>query len=104
MQYSNKDIYSANGVFLRPAAPHADANVRVIYNGLLAENGAEAVFAHIGFGSTWQHQKDYRLDKELDGFTTVIPVRYEGTLQFCFKDGANNWDNNNGRNYSFETI
>lgn len=104
MQYSNKDIYSQNGVFLRPAMPHTDANVRVIYRGLLAQDGADEVYAHIGFGPMWQHPKDYRLEKGEEGFSSIIPVRYEGTLQLCFKDSANNWDNNSGRNYSFETM
>ncbi len=42
-----------------------------------------------------------RTDK---GFEVSIPVLKADKLNVCFKDCANNWDNNSGKNYIFDTI
>ena len=36
------------------------------------------------------------------GFQIEIELLDKGTLNFCIKDENDNWDNNNGNNYSFE--
>lgn len=95
--------YIANGITLSPETPTAGESVRVIYNGLLAKSGASDLLAHVGFGNQWDSSFDYRMVKTVTGFEATIQVPDNTkNLNVCFKDCANNWDNNSGRNYSFE--
>lgn len=94
--------YLSNGVTISPSVPTAGGTVKVIYDGLLAKSGATDVFAHVGFGSKWDKTTDYRMSKTKTGFEASIPVYNADTLNICFKDCANHWDNNSGKNYSFD--
>jgi len=96
--------YISNGVTLKPATPSVGDKVKVHYDGLLAKSGANDVLAHVGYGSTWKHTSDYRMEKTDTGFEVTIPVIEGDTLNICFKDCANNWDNNSGKNYSFDVV
>ncbi|VBB06953.1 Hypothetical protein LUCI_2195 [Lucifera butyrica] len=93
--------YHANGVTIYPTIPSSQNTSRIMYNGLLYQNGATEVYAHIGYGRRWENQQDYKMRKTPHGFETSVPVPYTDTLNICFKDAANNWDNNAGANYSF---
>lgn len=94
--------YIVNGVALVPATPAAGEPVKVIYDGLLAKSGADSVFAHIGYGSNWDNSRDYQMSKSGIGFEATVPVQSSSTLNLCFKDNAGNWDNNSGKNYTFD--
>ena len=75
-------------------------NVRIAYNGLLAKSGASEVYLHTGLGDNWQNVYDHRMEPTQVGFEKTIPI--ENTkVNFCFKDSANNFDNNNGQNWFF---
>ena len=90
--------YHANGVFIRPSSR---SSCHVTYTGLLKECGADAVYAHTGYGHQWKNAYDYKMEKTAQGFEAAIPIPSEtDRLNLCFKDSANNWDNNSGRNYS----
>ncbi|MCX7711222.1 MAG: carbohydrate-binding protein [Clostridia bacterium] len=94
--------FIANGITISPDAPVAGESVRVIYDGLLAKSGASDVLAHVGFGDKWENVFDYRMVKTVTGFEATIQVPSNtNTLNVCFKDCANNWDNNSGMDYSF---
>ena len=41
------------------------------------------------------------MEKTELGFQAEIELGEGDTFNFCFKDGNNNWDNNNGQNYIF---
>lgn len=97
----NKE-YISYGLTISPSVPSVGDKVKIIYDGLLAKNGATHVFAHVGFGSRWEHVDDYRMDKTTTGFETTVPVISGDTINLCFKDCAENWDNNTGKNYSFD--
>lgn len=99
---SNNKEYISNGVTIQPAIPVAGENVTVMYDGLLAKCGASHIYARIGFGSNWDNESDYAMTKTDTGFEVTIPVLKADTLNLCFKDCANNWDNNSGMNYSFD--
>ena len=99
---SKGNEYIHNGVAISPAVPSAGESVKIMYDGLLAKSGANDVFAHVGFGSKWEKVSDYRMNKTSTGFETTIPVLNSTTLNIAFKDCANNWDNNSGRNYVFD--
>lgn len=98
---SNAD-YLSNGISISPTIPAAGDKLKVVYDGLLAKSGATEVFAHVGFGSRWDNLHDYKMNKTSMGFEASIPVSGSETMNICFKDSANNWDNNSGRNYSFD--
>jgi hypothetical protein len=102
MQYSHKDLYIENGVITRPAKIQANSDVRLIYRGLLSVSGATEVYAHVGYGPKWNHAKYYKMEQTTDGYEIDFPLRHQETMHVAFKDAGNNWDNNSGRDYSFE--
>ena len=94
--------YIKNGISLSPSVPSVGEKVTIKYDGMLAKNGASHIYAHVGFGTKWDNLYDYQMIKTDTGFETSIPVTKASTLNMCFKDCANNWDNNSGNNYSFD--
>ncbi len=94
--------YAAEGVKIVPANPSPQESVEIVYDGLLPRSGATEVYAHVGFDEDWRTTQDYRMSKTADGFETTLYVpEYAAKLNVCFKDAANNWDNNSGANYTF---
>lgn len=87
--------YEQNGVHVYSGSDR----VRVVYDGLLQQNGATDIYARVGFGSKWSNLYDYKMHKTSAGFETMIPVPAGEKLNIAFKDCANNWDNNSGKNY-----
>ncbi|MBP2644934.1 MAG: hypothetical protein H6Q75_374 [Firmicutes bacterium] len=94
--------YVANGVTINPAIPSPFDDVELFYNGILTQTGATDIYAHVGFGMEWLGSSDYKMEKTEHGYKAkiYIPSNAEN-LNVCFKDAANNWDNNTGSNYSF---
>ncbi len=97
----NKD-YIENGVTLSPAVPSQGDKAKIIYDGWLSKNGASTIYAHVGFGEEWDNISDFEMKKTKTSFEAIIPVLKSDTLNVCFKDSAENWDNNSGLNYNFE--
>jgi len=93
--------YRGNGVVISPAVLKKGETAHVMYNGILARDGADRLYVHVGFGDDWKNVKDYKMIKTDQGFEAQIPVSFDDTMNLCFKDRANNWDNNSGNNYSF---
>ncbi|MBP2651022.1 MAG: Carbohydrate binding domain (family 25) [Firmicutes bacterium] len=94
--------YLNNGVTLTPAIPSPYDDVELAYSGLLAKNGATEIFAHVGFDNAWTSASDYIMTKSEYGYKAKIYIPSNAEfLKVCFKDAANNWDNNSGNNYSF---
>lgn len=96
---STSNIYTANGLTVNPTKFSSGDKIKVTYNGLLSECGANEVYAHIGWGDSWEDVKDVKMSKTKSGFTATITA-YNSALNICFKDTYNNWDNNNGNNYT----
>lgn len=97
---SNK--YMSNGVSISPALPTVGEKIKVEYDGLLSKSGATHLYVHVGFGNRWENTYDYPMQRSSMGFEATIPVLKSDTLNLCFKDCANHWDNNSGKNYSFD--
>jgi hypothetical protein len=79
--------------------------VRINYQGLLAKNGAEQVYLHAGANEhdNWNEIHDIEMNYEGDNtWTTEMEIPRAQAFSFCFKDSANNWDNNNGHNWTYE--
>lgn len=99
---SKNNEYMSNGVTISPAIPTAGEKVKVSYDGLLSKSGANHIYAHVGFGNSWDNSSFYQMNKGNTGFEATLSVSNGDTMNLCFKDCANNWDNNSGRNYSFD--
>lgn len=102
MKQQDYTSYIASGVSVVPSVPTTNQEVRITYNGLLFQNGATEVYAHVGFGGNWRQTTDYKMHRTPQGFELSIPVvDNTDSLNICFKDSSNNWDNNSGENYLF---
>lgn len=74
----------------------------VNYNGILSNCGAEKVYLHYGYDG-WNNTETVPMKKDnKGGYNAQIKVNGNEELNFCFKDNANNWDNNNGTNCKVE--
>lgn len=73
----------------------------ITYNGLLARSGADKVYLHCGSGDpkSWRNVSTVCMDRTARGWESTQRMA-EPMLNFCFKDSANHWDNNNGYNWT----
>ena len=95
-----EDSYSSEGVQIYDTTN----TLRLVYDGLLAESGAQDVFAVVGYGNNikWEDVSYHRMNKiDKKTFELLLPVKREENINIAFKDSASNWDNNSGLNYSF---
>ncbi len=97
-----KQLYEENGVELSKATISVGDEVTLLYKGLLAQNGADSVYAHIGYGDNWENKEFIPMEKDNDVFRTTIKVNLSDKLNVAFKDSVDNWDNNSLQNYSFD--
>ncbi|MBP2656528.1 MAG: hypothetical protein H6Q73_4097 [Firmicutes bacterium] len=102
MLRNSNNEYEQNGLSIQPATPHPNSTVKIAYHGLLAQSGAHGLYAHVGFGRDWNHAQDFKMTKKSNIYEADVPVLRADTLNIAFKDCADNWDNNSGRNYSFD--
>lgn len=93
------NAYKSNGITVTPSSFSTGDKIKVTYTGLLSQSGANEVYAHIGWGDSWENINDIKMSKTKTGFSTTITA-YNSALNLCFKDTCNNWDNNNGNNYT----
>ncbi len=89
------------GIEITPIPVTLGDRVTIKYDGLLADSGADKIYAHIGYGDNdnWTGIQDIPMKKTKNGWVCDT-FADEERLNFCFRDSANNWDNNNGRNWS----
>lgn len=90
------------GISITPQDARAGELVKIMYNGLLSQNGADQVYLHMGYGDQWDKTHDLPMQRTINGWQRVIPLDVTGRMNFCFKDSANNWDNNYGSNWNVE--
>jgi hypothetical protein len=93
-----------DGVYLDPVPITFGEELKVKYKGLLADSGAGKVYFHVGYGSgSWEKVSDVPMRKTKDGgWSVTIQVEESSSLNFCFRDDAQNWDNNAGKNWSYQ--
>lgn len=76
-------------------------SAKLTYKGTLAQNGAEEVYVHYGFGLLWENLQEVKLEKTEEGtFEANIELTSPDSINFCFRDGNNHWDNNDAQNYT----
>lgn len=96
--------YSKNGIFCEPYHAQKGQNIQLTYEGILAVEGAQTIYAHIGYGPNerWINTGEYEMISKGNGkFEVDIPITESGNLNVAFRDDSGNWDNNDGQNYIF---
>ncbi|HHX96531.1 MAG TPA: hypothetical protein GX687_03605 [Clostridia bacterium] len=75
--------------------------VTITYNGPLAQSDVPIIYAHVGTGvnEQWENIKDIKMEKEGTAWQAEL-IPQDEQINFCFHDGAGNWDNNYGLNWS----
>ena len=79
-----------------------NSKVKISYTGLFFENDSEEVYIHYGFGINWDNLSEIKMEKTDLGFQAEIDLIESDCLNLCFKNGNDEWDNNNTENYVFE--
>lgn len=77
------------------------AKVKISYVGYLFQNGSEEVYLHYGFGMNWDNVSEVKMEKTELGFQCEIDILEADSLNLCFRNGNNEWDNNFGQNFTF---
>jgi len=79
--------------------------VKIVYNGLLPNSGAQDIYMRTGYGnsSKWQEIYDYPMSRIPEGWEQTIHLKRNNYFHFCFKDGADHWDNRSGQNWILDT-
>ena len=75
---------------------------KLTYKGDLATSTTNEIYVHYGFGLLWENIQEIKLDKiDENTYETEISLApsYD-SINFCFRDDSNNWDNNEAKNYS----
>lgn len=79
-----------------------NTNVKVSYTGKFYQDNTEKVFLHYGYGKDWNNLNEIEMNKTDLGYQAELNLAGKDTINFCFKNQNNEWDNNFGNNYIFE--
>lgn len=70
------------------------------YRGILVRHGADKVYLHYG-SDGWKNPKTVPMNRRPDGsFSCHVTCDGDKSIEFCFKDSADHWDNNSGHNWN----
>ncbi len=78
-----------------------NTKVKISYTGRLFEENSDSVFLHYGYGLQWDNVSEVEMEKTELGYQAEIKLLSSDSLNLCFRNSNNEWDNNNGQNYSF---
>ena len=77
--------------------------VKLTYKGVLATPETNEIYVHYGFGLLWDNLQEAKFNKVSDDcYEAEITLISSDSLNFCFRDDKNNWDNNETKNYTSE--
>ena len=77
------------------------SKVKISYVGYLFQNGSKEVYLHYGFGINWDNVSEVKMEKTELGFQCEIDILEGETLNLCYKNENDVWDNNFGQNFTF---
>lgn len=77
------------------------SKVKISYVGYLFQNGSTEVYLHYGFGINWDNVSEVKMEKTELGFQCEIDILNSESLNLCFRNENNEWDNNFGQNFIF---
>ena len=75
--------------------------VKISYVGYLFQIGSEEVYLHYGFGMNWDNVSEVKMEKTELGFQCEIDILEGETLNLCYRNEENVWDNCFGQNFVF---
>lgn len=78
-----------------------NTKVKISYTGKFFEENADSVFLHYGYGAQWDNVSEIEMVKTELGFQAEIDLISSDSLNLCFRNSNNEWDNNNCQNYVF---
>lgn len=78
-----------------------DNTVKISYMGYFFQKNSEKVYLHYGFDDEWKNVSDIEMEKTELGFQAEIHLDCASTLNLCFRDNNEEWDNRFGQNFSF---
>lgn len=78
-----------------------NSKIKISYTGKFFQDNSQEVTIHYGFGNSWDNLHDEKMVKTELGFQIEVDLGEYDTFNFCFCNENNEWDNNNGSNYSF---
>ena len=90
-----KDIYFNTDKLIE------NTKVKVSYTGKFYQGNNEKVYIHYGYGKNWNNINEIEMQKTDLGYQTELQLTGDDTVNFCFKNQNNEWDNNFGENYIF---
>lgn len=76
--------------------------IKISYVGYLFQIGSEEVYLHYGFGMNWDNVSEVKMEKTEIGFQCEIDILESETLNLCFRNNADVWDNCFGQNFIFD--
>lgn len=79
----------------------ANSTVKLSYTGKFFQDNSKDVTIRYAFGNKWDAYIEAEMTKTDLGFQAEIELLDADTFGFCFKNENNEWDNNDGNNYSF---
>lgn len=79
----------------------ANTTVKISYTGKFFQDNSANVSIHYGFGNEWENLVDAEMTKTELGFQIEVDLLDKETFNFCLKNEKDEWDNNNGNNYTF---
>ena len=65
--------YKNNGITISPANFSSGDKIKVTYTGLLSQSGANEVYAHIGWGESWENVDDIKIRGSKKGLDSNFP-------------------------------
>lgn len=78
-----------------------NSKVKISYTGKLFEDNSDKLYLHYGYGLQWDNVSEVEMVKTELGFQAEVELISSDSLNLCFRNSNNEWDNNNGQNYSF---
>ena len=78
-----------------------NSTVKISYTGKFFQDNSEKVYLHYGFGINWDNVNEVEMEKTELGFQAEVNLLEGESFNLCFKNGNEQWDNNEGQNYSF---
>ncbi|MBQ9267263.1 MAG: hypothetical protein IJ217_03155 [Clostridia bacterium] len=76
-------------------------SLQLKYTGCL--DGANSIYLHYGIGENWEDVSECKMRKLKTCYKTEVTIPAGAELKFCFRDTEGNWDNNYGKDYSYNT-
>ena len=79
----------------------ANSVVKISYIGKFFQDNSKDVTMRYTFGDDWTNCLEIEMTKTELGFQAEIELQDKDTFGFCFKNENNEWDSNDGNNYTF---